>query len=233
MVHQIRHSGLRISECSRYVGVSEYYPVGDDCLLYHTYWDGTAIDHSPAKNNGTLVTGATFGQLGGVNCLLLDGSAGKVNIATAIENLAPWTAIIWAYSDSTKGGNYQIGMGGGSGYYFMYQASTNDLYNASYGVAATFTGVAVGLFDKWQCWAVSYDKAAGICHGWYNGNKLADLTGQSTSGYTNVTTIGGYTTTDTTFTLKGAVGEVLVFNTHMDDAAFQVYYAFSKSRYGL
>jgi len=31
-----------------------YYPVGSDCVLYHAYWDGSAVDHSIQGNNGTL-----------------------------------------------------------------------------------------------------------------------------------------------------------------------------------
>lgn len=40
-----------------------FYPVGSDCVLYHAYWNGDAVDHSPAGNDGT-VTGAAFGALG-------------------------------------------------------------------------------------------------------------------------------------------------------------------------
>jgi len=54
---------------SNLIPPNPYYPVGPDCVLYHAYWDGTAVDHSAAGNNGTLIgsvlpsfglTGLTF-----------------------------------------------------------------------------------------------------------------------------------------------------------------------------
>jgi len=52
-----------------------YYPVGADCVLYHAYWDGTAIDHSSYGNDGT-VFGAIFGALG----LTFDGNDDYISI---------------------------------------------------------------------------------------------------------------------------------------------------------
>jgi hypothetical protein len=43
---------------------SPYLPVDTNCVLYHAYWDGTAVDHSNYGNNGALVSSPLYGPLG-------------------------------------------------------------------------------------------------------------------------------------------------------------------------
>lgn len=56
---------------------SPYLPVGPDCVFYHAYWSGTALDHSQYGHDGTVTFGnGSFGPLG----LIFDGAATKVNV---------------------------------------------------------------------------------------------------------------------------------------------------------
>ncbi len=72
---------------------SPYYPIGSDCVLYHAYWDGTAIDHSTSGNDGTVI-GAAFDTDG----LHFDGNDDTVRLTPA-SSLYPgtgdFTFIFW------------------------------------------------------------------------------------------------------------------------------------------
>jgi hypothetical protein len=85
--------------------VSPYLPVDSDCVLYHAYWDGTAIDHSSYRNNGT-VNVATFGLLG----LEFDGTTGKyvsVPLAPSLQfGASDFAYFFWA--NLTNNGSSQI-----------------------------------------------------------------------------------------------------------------------------
>lgn len=66
-------------------GASPYYPVGLDCVLYHAYWDQTAVDHSSYGNDG-IVFQAAFGIYGltfdGINDYVDIPINGSLNIGT-------------------------------------------------------------------------------------------------------------------------------------------------------
>ena len=111
-----------------------YYPVGADCVLYHAYWDGTAVDHSGGGNDG-VVTGAAFVE----NGLLFDHIDDRVVVTHSasldVSNIIVccWlNAATWATYDAVmiKSATWATGWG-----VYYYDSVTGDLvfYPVSYG----------------------------------------------------------------------------------------------------
>jgi len=216
---------------------SPYYPVGADCVLYHAYWDGTALDQSESENDGNVV-GGTFGIKDGASALLVDGINDLVQI-TQITHIAPFTITAWIWEDSTVGGNFQVVAGGHSVYYFGYQAAVDHCYNNPYGITGTFTRADSALYNKWSNWTFTYDNSlphgSCIARGYLNGVEAVDSpkTNCGSNSYYDIDTICGYHQADTSLTLKGAIGEVLIFNLVKSQAEITAYINATKARYGL
>ena len=217
-------------------GVSAYYPVGADCVLYHAYWDGTATNHasSGSGHDGTVV-GASFGTYG----LTFDGNDDKVTAGnlTEINNLSEMTIYIWkAWTNDNASLDYCISRGDASVYVGMAD------YSSSYGLVMPGYGhTTAATSTVWQMWALVFDGAGAL-----NADKLKIYLNTSSQAITfdanmpivtptiaDALFIVGTFRDGSSYPWKGIIGEVLVFNEAKDATALTAYYNATKSRYGL
>lgn len=213
-------------------GDSPYYPVGADCLLYHAYWDGTAVDHSSYGNDGTVVGGATFVD----NGLSFDGVDGQVSIANYAA-LSPrtgdWTAHFWINNTSWPAGSCIL-------YGYTSNPSHGYLYRGVGYLSSLFVGSTVNIYNVnggypaagvWLLSTYVMDRDVGA-HIYLNG--VWDRTEGNLEGYDILFTqlsfgVGIYFA----YFWAGIIGEALIFNDAQNVTQIANYYNATKSRYGL
>jgi hypothetical protein len=213
--------------------VSPYYPVGSDCILYHAYWDGTAIDHSTYANDGTIVTGPTFVS-GGLSF------PGTGYVTTPHNSLGPgtgdFTMVLW----------FKTSASGVRRFCLFHNASGNDLppyeqdgklylytgFSSGSSPAYFYNGAAGPTINdnKWYnlVYAIKRDTGADI---WLNGAAVASAVGPINAlsvTYDNFAYIGG-----NDFLWSGLMGEFLYFVSHWTSTTVAAYYAATKALYGL
>lgn len=208
-------------------GRRKLYPVGSDCLLYHDYGLGDAVDHSIYGNDGTVV-GATFVE----NGLQFDGIDNRVTI-TPTGVIRVHSIYLWMYRDSSKAGNAQVAIGyNGAQYYFYgpYDVPPEKmLFNTPYSGFATtvpvnqwclFVRTCDGDQNPISC--SYYENAVAIDSPQTNPNIL-DPQFDSIGAYNNAGSAGH----------KGFIGEVLIFNTVKSSDDITAYFNATKARYGV
>lgn len=214
-----------------------YYPVGSDCVLYHAYWDGTAVDHSSAGNDGTVV-GAEFVT----NALSLDGADDRV-VVTVTNSLkvgtGDFTIVAWYNEDAvthdTQGAFlslehssnivpaiYTGRLTGGTIVNYCYDDPT---WNSGYGVT-----LAGGTAGNWHCWVYSADRDVG---GQVSLDDSAIYTAGNTLSYDFQAYNRCYMGYRWGYWYKGLLGEILMFNTAWTQTQVDSYFAATKARYGL
>lgn len=206
-----------------------YYPVGADCVLYHAYWDGTAIDHSPALNDGTLVGGATSGVSG----VILDGSTGRVTLASDIGGAGnyTYTVIMWFNRSSLKGGDSQVPLGHDSDSYSFYIRNAGYEEFNWYGSSWSFAcGDAA---DQWECSIITVEHATLQANLYFNSVITVDSPKAKAAGTYGIFGVVGSYAAGASYTFMGTIGEILIFNTVWNQAKVTDYFNATKARYGL
>ena len=213
---------------------SPYVNVGADCVLYHAYWDGTAIDHSTHGNNGTPVGSPVFVPTG----LSVDGSNTQyVDIpdAASLRLTTRLSAHIWykqtVYLDYDQ---RLFGKGATDEYMLTIYGGGNLLRLAGSNVCGSPISPASFPLDEWHLCSVSYEQ--GVSSKMYkNGQDVTtgpDTTKAGTGG-SGVDLMIGRDATRFWNPLTAILGEVLIFNTAKIDADILAYFAATKGRYGL
>lgn len=210
--------------CNAYVGrppaKAGYYPVDANCILYHAYWDGTALDHSQYGNHGT-VYGAAFVE----NALRYDGTDDYVSIPSVNLGTAH-TYHVWIKMDTTKA--EQI---------LCNEDSTDYLANAGpnvlmyYMADSTYDVIGVvSMYDQWLLASVirdGNDVAKLYINGVFRGNGDVAM-----AGNVNFTNIGGRPGIAPYF-FDGDLGEVQLHTIAQSPTEILDYYNGTKLRYGL
>jgi len=203
---------------------SPYYPVGADCVLYHAYWDGTAVDHSSYGNDGTVISG-TFVE----NAIYLNGavtgglSFSSINLGKLAASMFVWINVEYhSYVNNTV-------FGGGLNYCFPRYSTGSHSPLIYVMVSNTGPGdMTTPAYDSaWKLMGISYDgsKADHYTNGEFystkNGTFAADL----------VLTRIGVTEADSN-RYYGLIGEILLFNSVKSEADHLAFFNATKARYG-
>lgn len=217
-------------------GVDPYYPVGDDCVLYHAYWDGTATDHSAQSNNGT-VTGASFGEYG----LTFDGNDNKVvSTGNVYIGASDWTIFIWAKPEENNA-VMQWFMHGILNNFTMnyYHYDDNKMYvnvydylqvgGARYENRYNDSTTGYITLDSWQLISYVCDRDTNVWKCKNNTQNQSTSAVLDTQDYDPAPVIVGQGLGGV-YPFKGIIGEVLIF-TSLHDVT--TYYNATKARYGL
>jgi len=224
---------------------TSYYPVGEDCLLYHAYWDGTATDHSSYGNDGT-VTGATFVENGlsfdgtdddvvtpnGLNGFVGDG-LGRINDMTIIA----WVKVTAEKTD-TRTLLCQLNCTGKLDIIMPYSSTF-------YWDCGSFTDgrLSVAYDDSWlNAWKMFSVTSTVTPPGYVVGAQEIRVNDVSVASDSNATyfepgsdaarhiVIGSWT--DGSLDWKGIIGELYIFDSLLTTEITNIYNA-TKSRYGL
>ena len=206
-----------------------YYPVGEDCVLYHAYWDGTAVDHSEYGRDGS-VNGSTFVE----NGLSFDGNNDYVRNNDPITvGTSDYGIMVWIKLDATAGAGriFDI-VGTGLFDIFVYEDGTSFRHwNIWPGSAWNRNGTHAGVEGVWHHITSYIDRDVGL--------KMYADTVQILSFGGNwsavnlpasaINVIGINGNDLTTYPLKAIIGEILVFKGIPDYAN---HFNATKSRYG-
>jgi len=217
-----------------------YYPVGEDCALYHAYWDGTALDHSAYGCDG-IVDGAEFVE----NGLHFDGLNDRVTVSSASNNIikagiaVDFSYFAWVKLD-TDGASWDVILGVGTGVvvptWALIQANPMTLVGYCYDpfLFGNTTEYNTGI-NRGNWIFVSYEidrNVGGYLTAqtnvlWGPGGVLTD--NAQIFNFPPGLTIGSR---DTVHRLKGIIGEVYCFKSFNANYRTDIYNA-TKSRYGL
>ena len=213
---------------------SPYYPVGADCVLYHAYWDGTAVDHSLGGNDGNVVT-PLFGTYG----LTFNGTSDRVWMPAADSldvGVGDFTIMTFVKVANDVTGRI-VASDYGAGLWFHYLYAANGVcvirwFDENW--LGYYTNSVVGAFDgSWKHIAAITDRDVGsriAVNGAWSGNWDGATT--TASIITNRVSFGDIPD-NANNPLKFEMGEMLFFNTAKDLTAIQDHYNTCKSRYGL
>jgi hypothetical protein len=203
-----------------YKGKHKYIKVGSDCILYHAYWDGTAVDHSSYGNDGTVV-GATFIE----NGLSFDGSDDKVT-HTPINLGKNLSAYFWAYPTAVNDA-YVWAAHPTDNKDYILAIITNEFY---YSCGPYVGPVAAGtILNQWHFFCV---RRVGTTVQFYK--DCVQLGIDQTLSEDNehlIGTIGAYGTGSIPY--KGYFGQILYFNATQSTTNQTDFYNATKARYGL
>lgn len=227
--------------------VSPYYTVSSDCVLYHAYWDGTAVDHSSYGNNGTVTsgsyttTGLTFDGLNTwveVPATMTPPGTGDISCVAWINPLANL--------DGAEGMLFAAGSAWNTYVMFnTYQGDPGHGYFALVvGNAFKYYAFAANLFPRgaWVmlAYVVDRDNTDGMPFVYKNGAVVAETwTGVASDNDFNysrpIPAIGGYNLLYGTVAghFHGEIGEIYVFNSAKSSAEIAALYNATKSRYGV
>lgn len=227
----------------RRLAVSQYYPVGADCVLYLDLGDGleSAEDHSIYGNDGTVI-GATFVE-NGLSFDNVDDRMGVAYSASLQYGTNDDTMYIWCTSnDETQDGRalmYPTYAGCDVWPYMYEDRATNrvrfGIYHPLWTDVVYYT--ASETIDDWtvpHLLGVHIDRSAGtkisingaFSPDSFGGTKheaaLPDGVGTIYHGGSHE---GGW--------FNGIIHEILRFNTYKSDADVTAYFNATKARYGL
>jgi hypothetical protein len=214
---------------------SPYYPVGPDCVLYHAYWDGTAVDHSLAGNNGTNNGGSFV-----TNGITLDGTADQTvtftNAAGQLDPMSGFTFFMWFNRTSTDNlrvlilddnsngfelNELEVALHTWTRYYpFMISGTLTEEHDSSLGMWHAVAFGLDGLTDPNM-----YSSINGVS--W-------DLRGTGSGTFSLAHNSNRYHVGNVSpYGFSGTVGELLIFNTFKDLAYIANLFNATKGRYGL
>ena len=211
---------------------SPYYPVGADCVLYHSYWDGTAVDHSIYGNDGE-VNGAEFVE----NGLYFDGVDDVVTFTPI--NLGKVAASMFAWVNMVAS-SYKLYIVIGGAYinpanffsFPLYKTQSIGLANPYVSILAMASGPGefqVPVFHgAWALMGLTYDGSKVDVY--KNGEFAATKNGTFTSDLV-LSQVGNMDTL--TYDCNGLIGSVLIFNSIKSATDHLNYYNATKARYGL
>ena len=214
-----------------YKGKHKYVKVGSDCVLYHAYWDGTAIDHSIYGHDGTVVGGGYV-----ENGVHLDGVDDYIDCTnlTEIDGINKMTIFEWAYNTRDSANEVHI-IRDGSFYLTNYLGGPFITFYR-YSGGAIYNKVGTMPEDAWQLYTIVYDgtQPSGSMITIYLNN--VDQSFALASGSDAITLgdgsgslfIGCYL--GNILNAHITVGEFLIFTDVVDRTA---YYNATKARYGL
>jgi hypothetical protein len=217
---------------------SAYYPVGSDCVLYHTYWDGTAQDHSGYGNHGTA-SGGSFGAQGitlnGTTDFISITPAASMNPGTGDLTFAAWVNADTAIQDYARLAYWGLA-GAGLATLLIYKNLSSWTATLAYDGGNYYNYPASPLQKTDWVFQAYCIKRADPNHGGYfrlNGVNQEGPIGTSTAAnlsYSGFAYIGkgpdGYQ-------VKGTIGEVYYFKSFKTEAQLASIYNSTKARYGL
>lgn len=216
---------------------SPYYPVEADCILYHAYWDGSALDHSIYANNGTLM-GATHLPTFGTYGLTFDGTEDYVALSPLTYDRNTMTIWAWVLPTGTSGRQWvwaSMDLAGNPGLEYAYYSAILGAFDSAYpGNYVMQMNRGAGLHNVWSLISFSRNGAGATSEVFVNSDgpkslltnaNLTLATGAKTAS------IGRRTTADSPF--KGTIGEILLFTSYKNSTAISAYYNATKARYGL
>jgi len=211
-----------------------YYPVGSDCVLYHAYWDGTAVDHSSYGNDGT-VYGASFGTYG----LTFDGTDDIVVVANNSEmdvGTGSFSWLFWINYTAGQGATRLVGCDYGSGlwFYAVRADGYNQIYDDAWG-SYYLTGTTIGAAGEWHLMGYGVDRIAQKYYRGIDGVWLESSLSNTTESSITAADIGigGIPMAPTNGPYNGVLGETIWWNVFKSQTVFTDYYNFTKARYGL
>ncbi len=215
--------------------LSPYYTVGADCVLYHAYWDETAIDHSSYANNGTVYD-ATFVS----NGLRFFSGLSLVDAGSdvSITGMTHYEIEIWVKIDTGDTGTTLINFSSGPDIAAYYVISNLEYYINS--GPDTFIYSDVDFVTSENTWyhivisVPSFSNASFFTNAEFllnNVSKIVLNNGGTANHAPIIQCIIGYISGGDHF--SGTIGEIRIYNAVRTAEARTTSFNATKSRYGL
>lgn len=222
--------------------VSPYYLVDNNCVMYHAFWDGTLVDHSPnGTHAATVLCGApAFTALG----LHFDGTNDALavaNASTLANSGGDYSMCAWVNIDAdSTGWDFIFGTDTGSNIFNFIVGGADPLSSYCYqiwGEGSSLNDVVnVGLpvaKGEWAFIVYMVDRNVGG-YVMVNGEVVAGPLGTTNEMFPGDQVFQvayiGLRASDNAHGLKGTIGETYYFKELVTDKCDAIYQA-TKARY--